>query len=449
MAMLEVKDLEVYYGMIQAIKGISFEVNQGEVIALIGANGAGKTTTLHTITGLLSPKKGSVMFEGTDITKIPAHKIVSMGMAHVPEGRRVFAELSVYENLKMGAYTRKDKNEIEESLANVYKRFPRLEERRNQMAGTLSGGEQQMLAMGRALMSKPKIILMDEPSMGLSPIFVNEIFDIIQAVSESGTTVLLVEQNAKKALSIADRAYVLETGKITMSGNAKDLLEDEAVKKAYLGEYEPIPVTNNIVITMARQYGSGGKTIGAMLAKELGINCYSREILRMASEESGINERLFGMSDEKMKGAGWFKILSRPYDGELLSPEEKGFVSEENIFNYQAKIIKDLAEKESCVIVGRCADYVLKDNPNVVSVFVHADEKFCLDRAMERNSMTEKEMKKYIEKTDKFRGDFYRYHTGHEWADARNYDLCLNSGKLGFQKCVEEIKAYIKIRFDL
>ena len=236
MAMLEVKDLEVYYGMIQAIKGISFEVNQGEVIALIGANGAGKTTTLHTITGLLSPKKGSVMFEGTDITKIPAHKIVSMGMAHVPEGRRVFAELSVYENLKMGAYTRKDKNEIEESLANVYKRFPRLEERRNQMAGTLSGGEQQMLAMGRALMSKPKIILMDEPSMGLSPIFVNEIFDIIQAVSESGTTVLLVEQNAKKALSIADRAYVLETGKITMSGNAQDLLEDEAVKKAYLGE---------------------------------------------------------------------------------------------------------------------------------------------------------------------------------------------------------------------
>ena len=212
MAMLEVRDLQVYYGMIHAIKGISFDVNQGEVIALIGANGAGKTTTLHTITGLLAPKSGSVLFEGKDITKVPAHKIVSMGMAHVPEGRRVFAELSVYENLKMGAYTRKDKKEIEESLANVYKRFPRLEERKNQMAGTLSGGEQQMLAMGRALMSKPKIILMDEPSMGLSPIFVNEIFDIIRAVSESGTTVLLVEQNAKKALSIADRAYVLETG---------------------------------------------------------------------------------------------------------------------------------------------------------------------------------------------------------------------------------------------
>ena len=236
MAMLEVRDLQVYYGMIHAIKGISFDVNQGEVIALIGANGAGKTTTLHTITGLLAPKSGSVLFEGKDMTKVPAHKIVSMGMAHVPEGRRVFAELSVYENLKMGAYTRKDKKEIEESLANVYKRFPRLEERKNQMAGTLSGGEQQMLAMGRALMSKPKIILMDEPSMGLSPIFVNEIFDIIRAVSESGTTVLLVEQNAKKALSISDRAYVLETGTITMSGKAKDLLEDEAVKKAYLGE---------------------------------------------------------------------------------------------------------------------------------------------------------------------------------------------------------------------
>ena len=236
MAMLEVKDLEVYYGVIQAIKGVSFHVEKGEVIALIGANGAGKTTILHTVTGLISPKKGSVIFEGKDITKVPAHKIVSMGMAHVPEGRRVFAELSVYENLKMGAYTRTDKAEIEDSLKSVYKRFPRLEERKNQMAGTLSGGEQQMLAMGRALMSKPGIILMDEPSMGLSPILVNEIFDIIRSVSESGTTVLLVEQNAKKALSIADRAYVLETGNITLEGNAKDLLEDDSIKKAYLGE---------------------------------------------------------------------------------------------------------------------------------------------------------------------------------------------------------------------
>jgi branched-chain amino acid transport system ATP-binding protein len=236
MAMLEIKDLEVHYGMIQAIKGISFEVNEGEVIALIGANGAGKTTILHTITGLLSPSKGSVTFEGQNITKIPAHKIVSLGMAHVPEGRRVFAQLSVYQNLKMGAYTRSDKNEIEETLETVYRRFPRLEERKNQMAGTLSGGEQQMLAMGRALMSKPRIILMDEPSMGLSPILVNEIFDIIQSVSASGTTVLLVEQNAKKALAIADRAYVLETGKIVMSGEADQLMHDESIRKAYLGE---------------------------------------------------------------------------------------------------------------------------------------------------------------------------------------------------------------------
>lgn len=228
--------MEVYYGVIQAIKGISFEVNEGEVIALIGANGAGKTTILHTVTGLIQPIKGSIEFEGKDITKTPAHKIVSLGMAHVPEGRRVFAQLSVYENLKLGAYTRKDKAEIEETLKMVYTRFPRLEERKNQLAGTLSGGEQQMLAMGRALMSHPKIILMDEPSMGLSPIFVNEIFNIIQEVSASGTTVLLVEQNAKKALAIADRAYVLETGNIVLEGNANELMNDDSIKKAYLGE---------------------------------------------------------------------------------------------------------------------------------------------------------------------------------------------------------------------
>lgn len=236
MTMLKVTDLQVYYGVIQAIKGISFEVNEGEVIALIGANGAGKTTILHTITGLVEAKGGTVEFEGANITKMPGHKIVTLGMAHVPEGRRVFAELTVLENLKLGAYTRKDKNEIEASLQTVYKRFPRLEERKNQLAGTLSGGEQQMLAMGRALMSRPKIILMDEPSMGLSPIFVNEIFDIIKEVSAGGTTVLLVEQNAKKALSIADRAYVLETGKIVLEGDAKELMNDESVKKAYLGE---------------------------------------------------------------------------------------------------------------------------------------------------------------------------------------------------------------------
>ena len=236
MAMLEIKDLEVCYDVIRAIKGVSFEVNQGEVIALIGANGAGKTTILHTITGLIPAKSGSILFEGKELTKTPAHKIVSMGMAHVPEGRRVFAQLSVLENLKLGAYTRKDKAEITKSLKMVYERFPRLEERKNQVAGTLSGGEQQMLAMGRALMSNPRIILMDEPSMGLSPLLVSEIFDIIKVISEGGTTVLLVEQNAKKALSIADRAYVLETGNITLSGKASDLIHDDSVKKAYLGE---------------------------------------------------------------------------------------------------------------------------------------------------------------------------------------------------------------------
>ena len=236
MAMLEVKDLEVHYGVIRAIKGISFEVNEGEVISLIGANGACKTTTLHAVSGLLSKSAGSVTFMGKDITNLAAHKMVSLGMAHVPEGRRVFSELTVLENLKLGAYTRSDKKELEDTLNMVYKRFPRLMERRNQIAGTLSGGEQQMLAMGRALMSHPKLILMDEPSMGLSPIFVEEIFSIIRDISAEGTTVLLVEQNAKKALSIADRAYVLETGNITLSGDASSLLNDESVKKAYLGE---------------------------------------------------------------------------------------------------------------------------------------------------------------------------------------------------------------------
>lgn len=236
MALLEIKDLEVNYGVIKAIKGVSFDVNEGEIIALIGANGAGKTTILHTITGLIQAKKGSIVFDGKELTKTPPHKIVSMGMAHVPEGRRIFQQLSVLENLKLGAYTRKDKSEIASTLKMVYERFPRLEERKNQVAGTLSGGEQQMLAMGRALMSKPRIILMDEPSMGLSPLLVSEIFDIIKVINESGTTVLLVEQNAKKALSIADKAYVLETGNITLSGDAKDLINDESVKKAYLGE---------------------------------------------------------------------------------------------------------------------------------------------------------------------------------------------------------------------
>lgn len=204
----------------------------------------------------------------------------------------------------------------------------------------------------------------------------------------------------------------------------------------------------NTVITIARQYGSGGKTIGAMLAKKLGVNCYSHEILRLASEESGINERLFGQTDERLKISSWFKPLKRPYEGGLISPKSNDFTSDENLFNYQAKIMKDLAENESCVIIGRCADYVLKDYPKVLSVFIHADKEFCLDRAMERHSMTVREMERYIEKTDKERADFYKYYTGREWTDARNYDLCLDSGKLGFEKCVEEIVSYMKIRFE-
>ena len=234
--MLSVKNINVYYGSIHAIKDVSFHVNEGEIVTLIGANGAGKTTTMHAISGLLKLQSGEIDYCGQTISKMEAHKIIRLGLAQVPEGRRVFAQLSVYENLMLGAYTRRDKAEISESLENVFKRFPRLQERRTQAAGTLSGGEQQMLAMGRALMSKPSIILMDEPSMGLSPLYVSEIFDIIQEINKSGTTVLLVEQNAKKALSIANRAYVLETGKIVLSGDAKELMNNDQVKKAYLGE---------------------------------------------------------------------------------------------------------------------------------------------------------------------------------------------------------------------
>ncbi len=234
--LLQVKDLEVYYGVIQALKGISFHVNRGEIVSLIGANGAGKTTTLHTVTGLLHPKKGSITYNGQDLTKVPAHKIVSMGLAHVPEGRRIFQNLTVYDNLLMGAYTQSDKNKINEQMEQVFEQFPRLKERRKQQAGTLSGGEQQMLAMGRALLSDPEMIVMDEPSMGLSPLLVSEIFEIIKTFREAGKTVLLVEQNAKKAMTVSDRVYVLETGSILTEGKASDLINDERIKKAYLGE---------------------------------------------------------------------------------------------------------------------------------------------------------------------------------------------------------------------
>lgn len=235
MAMLEVRDLEVSYGLIRAIRGVSFEVNEGEIVALIGANGAGKTTIMHAVAGLIPKCGGKVSFLGNDITATAAHRLVPMGMAQVPEGRRIFQELTVEENLKLGAYTRRDKRENAETMERLYGRFPILRERAGQIAGTLSGGEQQMLAMSRALMSHPKLLLMDEPSMGLSPLYVSTIFEMIEQINREGTTVLLVEQNAKKALSIASRAYVLETGLITKTGTGAELLSDDAVRKAYLG----------------------------------------------------------------------------------------------------------------------------------------------------------------------------------------------------------------------
>lgn len=236
MAMLAVKDLEVYYGSIHAIKGISFEVEQGEIITLIGANGAGKTTIMHSISGLIKPRSGEIIFEGTHLEKTMAHKIPALGLAQVPEGRRIFASMTVLENLEMGAFQRKDTDTLSKDFDMIFEHLPRLKERRKQIAGTLSGGEQQMLAIGRALMSKPKMLLLDEPSMGLSPILVQEIFNIIQEVNREGMTILLVEQNAKMALEIANRAYVLETGKIVMSGEASELAKDERVSNAYLGE---------------------------------------------------------------------------------------------------------------------------------------------------------------------------------------------------------------------
>ena len=233
--MLKIDNIDVYYGAIHALKGISLEVNQGEIVTLIGANGAGKSTTLRTISGLLKPKNGSIAFMGKNIAGVPAHQIVREGISQVPEGRRVFAEMTVMENLDLGAFVRKDKDGIQKDLKKVFELFPRLEERKNQSAGTLSGGEQQMLAMGRALMSRPKLLLLDEPSMGLAPLLIKEIFHIIEEIKKSGTTILLVEQNANMALSIANRAYVLETGRITLSGPAGELAASEDVRKAYLG----------------------------------------------------------------------------------------------------------------------------------------------------------------------------------------------------------------------
>lgn len=233
--MLEIKDIHVYYGAIHAIKGITLKVNDGELVSLVGANGAGKTTILHTISGLLHASSGEILLDGKSLQKVPANTIINMGLAHVPEGRHIFSRMTVEENLRMGAYIINDAKRISDNMEKVFHHFPRLKERARQLGGTLSGGEQQMLATGRALMTDPKILLMDEPSMGLSPILVNEIFTIIEQLHNSGITILLVEQNAKKALAVADRAYVLETGKISMQGSAKELAEDDRVRKAYLG----------------------------------------------------------------------------------------------------------------------------------------------------------------------------------------------------------------------
>ena len=236
MALLEVKDLEVYYGVIQALRGISFEVNEGEIVTLIGANGAGKTTTMQSVMGLIPARHGSVVYDGQDITRVPCHRIVHMGMAQVPEGRRVFQELTVQENLLMGAYSQKDKGQIKRDIEEIYEKyFPRLGERRAQIAGTLSGGEQQMLAMGRAMMCHPKLLMLDEPSMGLSPLLVDFVFDMIKEFNQNGTTILLVEQNASKSLAISDRAYVLENGRIALSGTGAELMKSEEIQKAYLG----------------------------------------------------------------------------------------------------------------------------------------------------------------------------------------------------------------------
>lgn len=308
MAMLEINDLHVNYGMIAALKGISFEVNEGEVISLIGANGAGKTTTLHTITGLISAKSGSIKFNGVELTKTPAHKIVEMGIAHVPEGRRIFQNLTVLDNLKLGAFTRKDKENISKDIQDIYERFPRLSERKNQIAGTLSGGEQQMLAMGRALMSRPKIVVMDEPSMGLSPILVSTIFKII---------------------------------------------EDD--------------------------------------------------------------------------------------------PDDHDFTSDRNLFNYQAKIIKQLADREPAVIVGRCADYILRDRKDVLKVFIYSDMETAVKNIVDLYGVSEKEAVKIIEKTDKERSDYYRHYTGRDWTNAKNYNLCLDTSDMSYDKCVDIIEGYIKL----
>ena len=438
--MLEIKDLHVFYGAIHALKGISLTVADGELVSLIGANGAGKTTTLHAISGLLPAASGSILLDGTDLQKVPANTIIGLGMAHVPEGRHVFARMTVEENLRMGAYILRDQKRISENLERVYGHFPRLKERRRQLAGTLSGGEQQMLSTGRALMTDPKIVLMDEPSMGLSPLLVKEIFSIIQELHKSGITILLVEQNAKMALAVSDRAYVLETGTISMEGPAAELAADDRVRKAYLARKEAEHM-ERFIITVARETGSGGHNVTRRLSEALGIPYYDRDLLRKASEVSGIHERLFGAADERIGLREMLSAAEKVYTGEILPPDSDDYISTRNLFSFQAKIIKELADSESCVILGRCANYLLMDRPNVLRVFIHAPLEARLARVASYSlAWSQREVARHIRVEDHRRAAYYHYYTGEEWRDAAGYDLSLDSEKLGEDGCVEFIR---------
>ena len=439
--MLEIKDLHVFYGAIHALKGISLTVQDGELVSMIGANGAGKTTTLHAISGLLPAASGSVLLDGKDLQKVPANTIIRLGMSHVPEGRHVFASMTVEENLRMGAYILRDSKKIAENLERVYGHFPRLKERRRQLAGTLSGGEQQMLATGRALMTDPRIVLMDEPSMGLSPLLVKEIFSIIQQLHESGITILLVEQNAKMALAVSDRAYVLETGTISMEGPAAELGGGRPGPQSVSGCLERSGNMERFIITVARETGSGGHNITRKLSDALGVPYYDRDLLRKASEVSGIHERLFGEADERIGLREMLTAAEKVYTGEILPPDSDDYISTRNLFSFQAKIIKELADSESCIILGRCGNYLLADHPHVLRVFIHAPLETRLARVASYSlAWSHREVARHIRVEDHRRAAYYRYYTGEEWRDAAGYDLSLDSDRLGEDGCVELIR---------
>ena len=352
----------------------------------------------------------------------------------------------------MGAYA--DPAGMEETMKDVYKRFPRLEERRRQLAGTLSGGEQQMLAVGRALMAKPKMILMDEPSMGLSPLLVKEIFAIIQEVNKQGITILLVEQNAKMALAISDRAYVLETGNISIEGQRRGSAERPAREESLSGPvrrgWKMYPNYPYFAVAITRTCGSGGGSyIGKQLAKAFDIDLYDRKLLRLASEDSGISEELFAHADENTRKTMLYRVSERVYDGSIIPPESGNFISDENLFNYQAKVLRELLNEESYICVGRAADFVLRDKPNVLTVYVDAPYDWRVEREMKRQGIGSGQAKHYIDKLDRYRESYYKYHTGRQWKRVENYDLCLDSAAIGLDNCVELIKKVIELKFDV